>query len=129
MVTLRTVGDLKDRRARKKAQTREQIQRVAQPLFAEHGFETVTIADIAGQADVAVQTVFNHFPTKEDLFFADRADWVEGAANAVRSRPRDMAPLIALREHLLSTIRRYLEAPWRTRRCAPSSRPWTPRPR
>jgi AcrR family transcriptional regulator len=104
------VGDLKDRRARKKAQTREQIQRVAQQLFAEHGFETVTIADIAARADVAVQTVFNHFATKEDLFFADRADWVDGAANAVRSRPRGVAPLTALREHFLSTIRCYLRA-------------------
>ena len=104
------MGDLKDRRARKKAQTREQIQRVAQQLFAEHGFESVTIADIAGRSDVAVQTVFNHFATKEDLFFADRADWVDGAANAVRSRPRDVAPLTALREHFLSTIRRYLQA-------------------
>ena len=104
------MGDLKDRRARKKAQTREQIQRVAQRLFAEHGFENVTIADIAGQADVAVQTVFNHFPTKEDLFFADRADWVDGAARAVRSRPRDVAPLTALREHFMTTIHRYLQA-------------------
>jgi AcrR family transcriptional regulator len=104
------VGDLKDRRARKKAQTREQIQRVAQRLFAEHGFETVTIADIAGRADVAVQTVFNHFSTKEELFFADRADWVSGAADAVRTRPRDVAPLTALREHFLSTIRAYLRA-------------------
>jgi AcrR family transcriptional regulator len=99
-----------DRRARKKAQTRKQIQRVAQRLFAEHGFENVTIADIAGRADVAVQTVFNHFATKEDLFFADRADWVDGAAEAVRSRPRDVAPLTALREHFLGTIRRYLQA-------------------
>jgi AcrR family transcriptional regulator len=102
------VGDLRDRRARKKAQTREQIQRVAQRLFAEHGFENVTIADIAARADVAVQTVFNHFATKEDLFFADRADWVDGAARAVRSRPRDVAPLTALREHFMTTIRRYL---------------------
>jgi AcrR family transcriptional regulator len=103
------VGDLKDRRARKKAQTREQIQRVAQQLFAKHGFESVTIADIAARSDVAVQTVFNHFATKEDLFFADRADWVDGAANAVRSRRRDVAPLTALREHFLSTIRSYLQ--------------------
>jgi AcrR family transcriptional regulator len=104
------VGDLKDRRARKKAQTREQIQRVAQRMFAERGFETVTIADIAGKADVAVQTVFNHFATKEELFFADRAEWVDGAATAVRSRPRDTEPLTALREHFLGTIRRYLRA-------------------
>ena len=81
------MGDLKDRRARKKAQTREQIRRVAHRMFAERGFETVTIADIAAGADVAVQTVFNHFATKEELFFADRADWVDGAAEAVRSPP------------------------------------------
>ena len=79
-------------------------------MFAERGFETVTIADIAGQADVAVQTVFNHFATKEELFFADRAEWVDGAATAVRSRPRDTEPLTALREHFLGTVRRYLRA-------------------
>lgn len=99
-----------DRRARKKAQTRRQIQQVAQRLFAEHGFESVTITDIAGQAEVAVQTVFNHFPTKENLFFADRADWVGGAARAVRSRPDGVAPLAALCEHCTATIRRYLHA-------------------
>jgi AcrR family transcriptional regulator len=101
---------LKDRRARKKAQTREQIRRVAQQLFAEHGFEAVTISDIANRADVAVQTVFNHFATKEELFFADRADWVDAAAAAVRNRPRDVAPLAALRAHLMKTVRWYLDA-------------------
>ena len=104
------MGDLNDRRARKKAQTREQIQRVAQALFAEHGFEAVTIADIANRADVAVQTVFNHFATKEELFFADRADWVDAAAAAVRNRPHDVAPLAALRAHLMQTVRWYLDA-------------------
>ena len=104
------MGDLKDRRAQKKAQTRAHIKRVAQTLFAEHGFEPVTIADIARQADVAVQTVFNHFATKEDLFFADRAEWVDGAATAVRSRAPGVLPMSALREHFLGTIGRYLVA-------------------
>jgi AcrR family transcriptional regulator len=104
------VGDLNDRRARKKAQTREQIRVVAQRLFAEHGFEPVTIADIAREADVAVQTVFNHFATKEDLFFADRAEWVDAAAEAVRSRREGVEPLAALRAHLMSTVRWYLAA-------------------
>lgn len=97
-----------DRRARKKAQTREHIRRIAQELFGERGFEPVTIADIAGQADVAVQTVFNHFPTKEDLFFADRAEWVDAAAAAVRARPAGAAPLSALRDHLMETVHWYL---------------------
>ena len=104
------MSEIKDRRARKKAQTREQILRVAQSLFAERGFDPVTVADVAAGADVAVQTVFNHFPSKEDLFFADRAEWVDGPAEAVRSRPSGVAPLTALRDHFLATVRRYLEA-------------------
>src|ERR671921_587672 len=93
-----------DRRARKKARTRTLIRETAQRLFAERGFEGVTIADIAAAADVAVQTVFNHFPTKEDLFFDGHTPWVEGAAEAVRSRPRGTAPLDALHAHLVDRV-------------------------
>jgi AcrR family transcriptional regulator len=100
-----TVGDLSDRRARKKAQTRAEVRRCAQRLFAEQGFEAVTIADIADAADVAVQTVFNHFPTKEELFFDGYTPWVEGAAEAVRARPAGMRPLAALRAFTEELIR------------------------
>jgi len=104
------VGDLKDRRARKKAQTRESIRTVAQRMFGARGFDAVTIADVARAADVAVQTVFNHFATKEDLFFDGRADWVDAAAGAVRGRAVGVPPLSALREHLLTTVTDYLES-------------------
>jgi AcrR family transcriptional regulator len=98
------VGELSDRRARKKAQTRALIRQTAQALFVERGFDTVTIADIAQAADVAVQTVFNHFPTKEDLYFDGHTPWVEGAAEAVRSRPPSVPPLVALREYLVGLL-------------------------
>jgi AcrR family transcriptional regulator len=93
-----------DRRARKKAQTRTLIRETAQALFAERGFEAVTIADIAAAADVAVQTVFNHFPTKEDLFFDGHTWWIEGAAEAVRTRPPGVAPLDALHVYLVERV-------------------------
>jgi AcrR family transcriptional regulator len=99
-----TVGELTDRRARKKAQTRELIRSVAQRLFDERGFEAVTIADIAHDCDVAVQTVFNHFATKEELFFAGRARWVDTPAEAVRSRQPSVPPLTALRAHLVDVV-------------------------
>jgi AcrR family transcriptional regulator len=99
-----TVGELKDRRARKKAQTRELIRSVAQRMFDEHGFDGVTIADIAREADVAVQTVFNHFAIKEELFFAGRTRWVDGPADAVLSRDPSLSPLTALREHLVEAV-------------------------
>ncbi|MGY1762724.1 TetR/AcrR family transcriptional regulator [Geodermatophilus sp. SYSU D00779] len=98
------MSEVMDRRARKKAQTRTLIRETAQRLFAERGFEAVTIADIAAAADVAVQTVFNHFPTKEDLFFDGHTPWVDGAAEAVRSRPVGTAPLDALHAYLVDRV-------------------------
>jgi AcrR family transcriptional regulator len=99
-----TVSELLDRRARKKAQTREQIRGIAHRLFAERGFDNVPIADIARDADVAVQTVFNHFATKEELFFDGRVPWVDGPAAAVRSRNPSVPPLTALRSYLIDLI-------------------------
>jgi len=98
------VSELSDRRARKKAQTRELIREVAHRLFAQRGFDVVTIVDIAREADVAVQTVFNHFATKEELFFSGRTPWVTGPAAAVRSREPSVPPLCALRAYLLEAV-------------------------
>jgi AcrR family transcriptional regulator len=111
-----TVGDVSDRRARKKARTRCEILRAAQQLFAERGFDAVTIADVAADADVAVQTVFNHFSSKEELFFADRTPWVDGPAEAVRRRPAGALPLDALRDYTLATVDafvRHIDSPQR----------------
>ena len=56
-------------RERKKQRTREQIAEAARELFTEHGFDRVTVAQVARAADVSEQTVFNYFPTKEDLVY------------------------------------------------------------
>ena len=101
VIILCTVSELGDRRAQKKAQTRELVRTTAHRLFAARGFDAVTIADIAREADVAVQTVFNHFATKEDLFFDGRVPWVEGIAAAVRDREPGVGPLSALRAYLI----------------------------
>ncbi len=98
------------RRAQKKALTRAHVQRTAQRLFRERGFDAVTIADVAASADVAVQTVFNHFPTKEELFWSDRSRWVTGPAAAVRDRAPGVSALRALREHLTESTGRFAEA-------------------
>jgi len=74
-------------RAWKKARTRTTISDVATGLFMRDSFEQVTVAQIAAAAEVSVKTVFNYFPSKEDLFF-DRADDVIGAlADAIVERP------------------------------------------
>jgi AcrR family transcriptional regulator len=74
------------RRDRRKRQTRESITECGWRLFAERGFDKVTVADVAEAADVAVGTVFNYFPSKEAILF-DRADaLVESMVRAVRDR-------------------------------------------
>ena len=54
-------------RARKKARTRQLIANCAAQLFAERGYENVAVSDVAREADVAEQTVYNYFPTKAQL--------------------------------------------------------------
>ena len=104
------MGDLSDRRARKKAQTREQILGVARALFDERGFDAVTISDVAHGADVAVQTVFNHFATKEELFFDGRGPEIDAPADAIRCRDASTPPLTALRTFLVDLTRSHLSA-------------------
>jgi AcrR family transcriptional regulator len=87
-------------RAWKKERTRLAISDVATSLFMRDGFEAVTVAQIAAAAEVSVKTVFNYFPSKEDLFF-DRADEVVDAlAAAIVDRPAGTTIVQALHDQL-----------------------------
>ena len=97
-------ADHPDSRTARKAQTRADIARTARTLFAERGFDAVTVAEVATAACVSAETVYNHFATKEDLFFDGRCGWGERPAEAVRSRDPGTAPLSALRDHLIETV-------------------------
>ncbi|GAA1951324.1 TetR/AcrR family transcriptional regulator [Catenulispora subtropica] len=104
METTRTTESTTGLRERKKRQTREEISAVATALFAERGFEQVTIADVAAAAGVAKMTVTNHFPLKEDLVF-DRAEHiVRGLADAVAERPRGEPVLAAARRYFAASL-------------------------
>jgi AcrR family transcriptional regulator len=97
------------RRERKKQLTRQAISDLATDLFMARGFDAVTVAEVAAAADVAVQTVFNHFPTKEDLFF-DESSWWTGPAETVRDTPAGESVVTALRKHYLTETRYRYEA-------------------
>jgi AcrR family transcriptional regulator len=96
------------RRERKKRQTRQAISDVATTLFLERGFDAVTVAEVARAADVAVQTVFNHFPTKEDLFF-DEQGWWRGPARAIQEAPIEADPVDVLEAGYLAGFRERME--------------------
>jgi AcrR family transcriptional regulator len=73
-------------RERKKRQTRELIADTARNLFVERGFDRVTVAEIARAADVSEKTVFNYFPTKEDLFYWRLEEFEQELLETIRER-------------------------------------------
>jgi AcrR family transcriptional regulator len=84
-------------RERKKRETRQQISDVATALFAQRGFEAVTISQVAEAAGVAKMTVTNYFPRKEDLVFDRAGAVVAGLAAAFAARAPGESLLTAIR--------------------------------
>lgn len=91
-------------RQRKKAQTREAIYQAARRLFSERGFDRVTVAEVAREANVSEVTVFNYFPSKEDLFYAGMHFFEEELLDAVRGRKPNESALKAFRRKLLESV-------------------------
>jgi len=84
-------------RETKKAATHQHIAEAAMRLFATRGFERVTVGDVAAEAGVSEKTVFNYFPTKEDLFYDEVPERARRLAEAIRSRPEGEPIIAALR--------------------------------
>ncbi|MFS8199716.1 TetR/AcrR family transcriptional regulator [Streptomyces sp. CWNU-52B] len=91
-------------RERKKARTRRLIADCAASLFADHGYEHVSVSDVARKAEVAEQTVYNYFPTKERLV-TDRDEQIqERLCDLIRSRPADVTTVAAVRGFVLEFV-------------------------
>lgn len=73
-------------RERKKQRTRQLIAETARRLFSEHGFDRISVAEVARVAEVSEQTVFNYFPTKEDLVYWRTGSFEEELLTAIRER-------------------------------------------
>jgi AcrR family transcriptional regulator len=103
-------------RERKKARTRQVIADAAARLFAERGYERVAVSDVAREADVSEQTVYNYFETKEQLV-TDRDELVqEELGRLIRSRAAGTTPAAAVREFVLDSVeglRRIPAEQWR----------------
>jgi AcrR family transcriptional regulator len=90
-------------RERKREQTRQLIAETAWRLFADRGFEQVRVAEVARQAEVAVATVFNYFPTKEDLFYYPLEAFGARLVDAISTRATGEPVLVAFRRYLLES--------------------------
>jgi AcrR family transcriptional regulator len=88
----------------KKARTRRLIADTAARLFAERGYEHVAVTDVAREAEVAEQTVYNYFPTKEQLV-TDREQQIQDRlCDLIRSRPPAITPAAAVRDFVLESV-------------------------
>jgi AcrR family transcriptional regulator len=94
-------------RARKKARTHDAIADAAIALFLEHGFDHVSVTDIAAAAEVSKPTLFRYFATKDDLVLHRFADHQGEAARVVRDRQLGLPPITALHRHFLAGLDRY----------------------
>ncbi len=86
-------------RDRKKERTRRAIAEAALRLFAERGFEAVTIADIAAAADVGTRTLHRYYSGKDELLFADDDEHRAELARLLAERPAGEDP-----EQTLATL-------------------------
>src|SRR2546429_1058367 len=103
-------------RERKKARTRRVIADAAARLFAERGYEQVAVSEVAREAEVSEQTVYNYFQTKEQLV-TDRDQLIQDElSRRIRARAPGTTPAAAIRDFVLDTvegIRRIPAGQWR----------------
>lgn len=108
-------------RQRKKERVRAQILEAARSLFTKHGFDRVTVAAVAREAEVSEPTVFSYFSTKEDLVFAGLESFERELVEAVERRPPGQAASAAFMAKLLESSRN-LDGVQRVKEIAAASR-------
>jgi AcrR family transcriptional regulator len=88
---------------RRRRLLRDEIGRLAMQLFAEHGFDNVTVDDIAAAAGTSPRTFFRYFMTKDEIVLDYERTLQERLVAALRSRPSDEGPVEALRQAYIQT--------------------------
>ena len=88
-------------RERKKQRTRNALLRAALELFTTKGYEETTVDEIAEAVDVSQRTFFRYFTNKQEAVFAVQEMVEARFVEALRERPAQEAPLVALREAVL----------------------------
>lgn len=76
-------------RERSKSKRRDAIRRAGLRLFAEHGFDGATVADVAEAAEVAPRTVSSYFPTKLDIAMSWNDEVLARVVSAFRAHEQD----------------------------------------
>jgi AcrR family transcriptional regulator len=95
-------------RERKKERTRQLLLETARRLFSERGYEHVSIAEIAGAAEVSEATIYNYFASKEELVFSGLERFEAALLAAIRERPAGETVLAAFSRFILEPVTGFL---------------------
>ena len=93
------------RRERKKQRTRDALIDAAFTLFAEKGFETTTVEEIADTVDVSSRTFFRYFSSKEDVVLTYQEEQFAALTEAFANRPPDEPVMTAMRNAGVAVMR------------------------
>ena len=72
------------------------LQTAAFELYAEHGYEETTVAEIAARAGLTERTFFRHFPDKREVLFRGSEELVGLMIDAVDDAPASASPIQAI---------------------------------
>ena len=93
------------RRETKKLAVRTAVEQAARRLFAEQGYEETSVRQIADEAGVAERTFYRYFDGKEGLIADEAERWIERLGTAIRDRPPQEPPFLAVQRTLAAFAR------------------------
>jgi AcrR family transcriptional regulator len=97
-------------RDRKRLETHARIREEAIRLFLTHGFESVTLDQIAAAAGVSRRSLFHYFTSKEEMVLAAKVEIGPRLAEAVARRPAD-EPTLDMAEGALTDMAQHFQGP------------------
>lgn len=96
------------RHERRKAQTRARITEAANQLFAERGYLETSVEDISDRADVAMRTIYTHFPSKAAILLDYFDRWLDVLVDGILSRSLDEP----IADAVAASLRAMTDAGW-----------------
>ena len=85
-----------------KIEIREKIIKAAIDAFSKYGFDGTRMDDVAKTADISKGTIYLHFKSKEDLFYAI-------CENNLAEAKQQISTMFAKKEDLVSEIERFYD--------------------
>jgi AcrR family transcriptional regulator len=97
------VSELGDIRTRKRDYVAAEIAKAAARLFGEHGYDNVTVDEIAAAAGISARTFFRYYATKDEVLVRFQRRVYERMVRALEARPADEGPVTAIRNAYIAT--------------------------